>query len=89
MRSLNELQQPNWVYQMYKNTEPLSTTDLTKRAVCILDTKYEKADLPKVVDSCDHLSSTKKESLLQLLKKLEELFYGNLGNWKPYQFNLS
>ena len=64
MRSLKELQKTNIVYQMYKNTEPLSTLDLTKRAVHILDAKDEKADIPKVVDTCNHLNSTKKESLL-------------------------
>ena len=40
MRNIMEIQLPNKVYQMYKNTEPLSTADLTKRAVKILDAKY-------------------------------------------------
>ena len=90
MRSLTDLQKPNVVYQIYKNTEPLSTADLTKRAVCILDAKYEKADLPKIVDSCDHLDDTQKDELLQLLKKYEGLFDGTLGNWKttPVHFEL-
>ena len=55
----------------------------SKRTVRILDAKYEKADLPKVVDACDHLSGTKKESLLQLLQRFESLFDGTLGDWKP------
>ena len=42
MRRLQELQKPNLVFQMFKNTEPLSTADLTKRAARILDAKYEK-----------------------------------------------
>ena len=90
MRSLTDLQEPNIVYQMYKNTEPLSTADLTKRAVHILDAKYKKADLPKIVDSCDHLEDNQKEELLQLLKKYEDLFDGTLGNWKtlPVHFEL-
>ena len=90
MRSLTDLQKPNIVYQMYKNTEPLSTADLTKRAVHILDAKYKKADLPKIVDSCDHLEDNQKEELLQLLKKYEDLFDGTLGNWKtlPVHFEL-
>ena len=77
---------------MYKNTEPLITLDLTKRAVRILDAKYEKADLPpQVADTCDHLSSTKKESLLQLLQRFVSLFYGTLGDWKtsPVHFELN
>ena len=90
MRSLTNLQKPNVVYQIYKNTEPLSTADLTNRAVRILDAKYEKADLPKIVDSCDHLDDTEKDELLQLLKKYEGLFDGTLGNWKtsPVHFEL-
>ena len=90
MKSLKELQKPNLVYQMYKNTAPLSTSGLTKRAVRILDTKYEKEDLSKVVDTCDHPSSTKKESLLQLVQKFEEFFDGMLGDWKtsPVHFEL-
>ena len=68
MRSLKELQKPNIVYQMYKNTEPLSTSDLTKRAMRILDAKYEKADLPKVVEACEHLKETEKKSIATLTK---------------------
>ena len=51
-----------------KNTEPLSTADLTKRAVKILDEKYEKADLNGIVEKCDHLNAEPKESLLQTFK---------------------
>ena len=90
MRSLTDLQKPNVVYQIYKSTEPLSTADLTKRAVRILDVKYKKADLPNIVDSCDHIDDTEKDELLQLLKKYEGLFDGTLGNWKttPVHFEL-
>ena len=39
--------------------EPASTAAETKRAVEILDAKYEKADLPKIVaDNCGHLSNS-------------------------------
>ena len=61
MRNILDIQLPNKVYQMYKNTEPLSTADLTKRAVKILDAKYEKADLNGIVEKCDHLDAEQKK----------------------------
>ena len=64
MRRLQELQKPNLIFQMFKNTEPLSTSDLTKRATRILDAKYEKANLEEIVDTCIHLDAVEKASLL-------------------------
>jgi len=81
MRRLAELQKPNMVYQMYINTEPISTADLTKRATRILDANYEKADLNSIVEKCDHLDAEQKDSLLQTLTKFEHLFDGSLGDW--------
>ena len=81
MQNIMDIQLPNKMYQMYKNTEPLSTADLTKRAVKILDAKYEKADLNGIVEKCDHLNAEQKKSLLQTLMKFEHLFDGNLGDW--------
>ena len=46
---------------MFKNTEPLSTADLTKRAARILDAKYEKANLQEIVDTCIHLDTVERE----------------------------
>ena len=73
----------NSVYSMYKNTEePVSTHEETKRAVKILDAKYEKADLPTVVEeNCSHLTDSERSTLLVLLQKYEELFDGTLGEW--------
>ena len=75
---------------MYKDTEPVSTADMTKRAMRILDAKYEAADLPKVVNECDHLGAVEKEKLLSLLQDYKDLFDGTLGNWKtqPVHFEL-
>jgi hypothetical protein len=43
----------------------------------------KKADLQSVVrDNCRHLSADQQKKLLQLLKKYESLFDGNLGDWK-------
>ena len=47
----------------------------------ILDAKYEKADLDKVVQDCTHLSPLEKQQLLALLKRYEFLFDGTLGKW--------
>ena len=88
MRRLQELQKPNLVFQMFKNTEPLSTADLTKRAARILDAKYEKANLQEIVDTCTHLDTVEREQLLQTLKKFKHLFDGNLGDWKTSPVHL-
>ena len=88
MRRLQELQKPNLVFQMFKNTEPTSTADLTKWTMRILDAKYEKANLEDIVDTCTHLDTVEKEQLLQTLKKFEHLFDGNLGDWKTSPVHL-
>jgi hypothetical protein len=49
----------------------------------ILDAKYDKADLPSIVKSNrTHLSMPRRNLLLALLLKYEELFDGMLGDWK-------
>ena len=71
--------------------EPASTKAATKRAVEILDAKYEKADLQAIVkDNCTHLNSTHQEKLLAILKSFEMLFDGTLGDWntEPVSFEL-
>ncbi len=48
----------------------------------ILDNKYAKADLPAIVkDNCKHLTPSKRESLLSLLFKFEQLFDGTVDEW--------
>ena len=57
----------------------------TKRLRIILDAKYEKADLHKVMENqCQHLMMTQRNDLLKLLHKFEELFDGKLGTGKTY-----
>jgi hypothetical protein len=71
--------------------EPVSTRNATKRVVEILDTKYEKADIPAIIrENCSHLSATDREKLLSLLLKYEELFDGMLGDWNlpPVSFEI-
>ena len=62
--------------------EPVSTKDGTKRVIEILDTKYDKPDLPAIIgDNCSHLTPSHKEKLHSLLLKYEMLFDGTLGDW--------
>ena len=62
--------------------EPDSTKELTKRAIKILDAKYEKADLPDIVENqCQHLDAHQRKLLLDLLLEFEDLFDGTLGIW--------
>ena len=61
--------------------EPRSTKKATTRALKILDSEYEKADLNRIVDKADNLDSDQKQMLLKLLKQFENLFDGTLGKW--------
>ena len=55
----------------------------TKLLDVILDAKYKKSDLNKVMKNlCQHLTKAQRNELLKLLLKLEELFNGTLGTWK-------
>ena len=70
--------------------EPASTRDATKRAVEILDAKYEKADVVAIVTStCKHLTNRQQQMLIELLLEFEPLFDGTLGDWntKPGSLN--
>ena len=63
----------------------------TKRLRVILDAKYEKSDLHKVMENqCQHLTMTQRNEFLKLLQKFEELFDGTLSTWKidPVGFKL-
>ena len=63
----------------------------TKRLHVILDAKYEKSYLHKVMENrCQYLTMTQRNELLKLLQKPEEFFDGTLGTWKidPVDFRL-
>ena len=48
----------------------------------ILEAKYKKADLKKVmIEQCQHSSLSERANLRNILKKFEYLFDGNLGTW--------
>ena len=56
----------------------------------ILDAKYEKEDLNEfMTKQCKKdLTSMQRCALLQVLKKLEDLFDGTLGMWKTTPVDL-
>jgi hypothetical protein len=96
MRNINNLQLKSSISRAFKFNstfaqEPESTSNTTKRVVEILDTKYDKADLPSIVkNNCVHLSMPHRNLLLALLLKYKKLFDGTLGDWKvlPVSFEL-
>ena len=52
-----------------------------------LDAKYIKAYVNKVMkNKSQHLTETKRNELLKLLQKPEELFDGTLVTWKQIQY---
>ena len=50
-----------------------------KKALKILDNDCVKANLPKTVKECQHLSTDEKRSLLKLFQQCEDLFEGKVG----------
>ena len=92
MRTMESLLSPQNVWAIYNEAlEPLVPKAETKRTTRILDAKYEKADLHKIVgDQCKHLPKDQQYELLELLNKYEELFDGTLGDFDttPVSFEL-
>jgi hypothetical protein len=82
MKPHNQLIDPKLLQAQYQAPdEPASTRDAIKRAVEILDAKYEKADVVVIVTStCKHLRSRQQQILIKLLLEFEMLFDGTLGN---------
>ncbi len=75
IRNINSLTKSKmekaWTVHNSLAHEPHSTHEAAKRAVQILDAKYEKADLKSVVSTnCSHLSLQDKNKLLELLMSL-------------------
>ncbi len=85
MRNINSLASTKiekaWAVNNSMAHLPVSTKAATQRVVEILDAKYEKADLPALVDATvSHLSLHNNNKLLELLKEFDELFDGTLGD---------
>ncbi len=96
IRNINNLQLKSSISRALKYNsnfaqEPESTRRATKCMVEILDTKYDKADLPSIVkNKCVHMSMPHQNLLLAWLLKYVELFDGMLGDWNllPVSFEL-
>ena len=94
MQNNENIQSAQVRYHIWKNSfyaEPATIVKATEHVTCILDAKYEKADLPKIVEeNCTHLKVAKKEVLLWLLMHFVQHFDGTLGDWKtsPVQLEL-
>ena len=63
--------------------EPAATNLSTRQEIQMLDVKYERADLPLIIqETRNHLKVTKTQKLPKLLQEFEEFFDGTLGEWK-------
>ena len=89
MQSLDSLGDKHELHNLYRESlEPSISKIATKRVTRILDAKYDKANLPEVVeDTCKHLTATQRSDLLNLLVQHEELFDGTLGDWRGEEVN--
>ena len=55
----------------------------------ILDAKYKKADLNKIInDNYTHLTGSQRRALLRLFQKYKQLFDGTLGTWKGIKHHI-
>ena len=52
-----------------------------KKVLKILDNDCVKANLPKTVKECQHLSTDEKRSLFKFFQQCEDLFEGKVGTW--------
>ena len=84
MRNIDDfdVRQNNYHLQQDDDSEAgEAAKQTTKRATAILDAKYEKADLDKIVANITTLNSKQKQRLRNLLQKYESLFDGTLGDF--------
>ena len=71
-----------YVEEVYESEHVRTDTKLLR---VILYAKYGKLDLHMVMENqCQHLTMTKRNEVLKLLQKFEELFNGKLVTWKTY-----
>lgn len=72
----------------YIKDDSEAVQEVTKRMKTILDAKYEKADLTKIVQQQHHSNVEHQQKLYKLLKKYEILFDGTLGTLKDHAYNV-
>ena len=89
MRDFRELTDRQTAYHCYYVRDDVkATTQLTKRAIKILDSKYEAIDVSKVVAEQVGLTAQQRSALFVLLDKYKNLFNGELGDWKSSPVSL-
>ncbi len=73
-----------------ESTETKTLKSATEQLKQILDAKYKKANLDKLVCECLYLTQDEQFKRLKLLRKHEHLFDGTLGRWdgRPYNIEL-
>ncbi len=79
MKSHDQFLNPEVLQTQFLTTpqEPVSTCNENKHTVEILDAKFEKADVAKIISiNCMHLSDSKQNSLVTLLLDLRAYFTG-------------
>ena len=83
MKDPTDLHTNEDLYEVFSETlEPEAIKESNKCITKILDARYEKADLEKIVcEECSHLSLKDQHKLLTLLLEYEELFDGTLGEF--------
>lgn len=67
---------------MEETLETEATKVMVSRMTRIAESKYEPADLNRVVRSCTNLTRQEQSSLFKVLKEFESMFDGKLGEWK-------
>ena len=65
----------------YHVQEDSNLKDMSDRIKRILDAKYEPADLDKIVQEHDNLTTEEKQKLRRLLNKYKDCFDGTLSKW--------
>jgi len=69
-----------WTKQSVKQFDEYEDTEKAEEAF-LLDAKYGKVDLKKVVEEQTHLNEENKKILLELLQQFEGIFQGTLGRY--------
>ena len=74
--------------QVFLLQEPDAVYEAAEWLKDILDAKYKKADLDKVVEENSHLTPDQKHQLHSVLTKFTDLFDGTLGKWNMGAYDI-
>ena len=71
-----------------ETVKPVSTRESTDRLVTIIDITYADVDLKQVTDNATETNNEEITQLIILLKYVDDLFGGTLGDWYTYPTDL-